>query len=156
MAVLGAMWMGRAGRAVQSAGAVQVRSPAAGVEVEEVNGKRVYTNRLAVPQLVAALDFSLSKPKQIVIAGEPGAADTRAMLRLVHDRFIPNKILLLADGGPGQQRLAAWLPFVKGVSRKDGRATAYICEDYVCQLPTADLDIAAQLLDGTWKPGSSE
>jgi len=110
----------------------------------------------AVPQLVAALDFSLSKPKQIVIAGEPGAADTRAMLRLVHDRFIPNKILLLADGGPGQQQLAAWLPFVKGVSRKDGRATAYICEDYVCHLPTADLDIAAQLLDGTWKPGSPE
>jgi hypothetical protein len=105
----------------------------------------------AVPQLVAALDFSLSKPKQIVIAGEPGAADTRAMLRLVHDRFIPNKILLLADGGPAQQQLAQSLPFLKGVSRKDGRATAYICENYVCQLPTADLGIAAQLLDGTWK-----
>ncbi|MBI4484892.1 MAG: thioredoxin domain-containing protein [Acidobacteria bacterium] len=110
----------------------------------------------AVPQLVAALDFSLSKPKQIVIAGEPGAADTRAMLRLVHDRFIPNKILLLADGGPAQQQLAQNLPFLKGVSRKDSRATAYICENYVCRLPTADLGIAAQLLDGTWKPGSSE
>jgi hypothetical protein len=109
----------------------------------------------AVPQLVAALDFSLSKPKQIVIAGEPGAADTRAMLRLVHDRFIPNKILLLADGGPAQQQLARDLPFLTGVSRKGGRATAYICENYVCQLPTADLGIAAQLLDGTWKPGSS-
>lgn len=110
----------------------------------------------AVPQLVAALDFSLSKPKQIIIAGEPDAGDTRAMLRLVHDRFIPNRILLLADGGPAQQQLAQWLPFVKGVRRKDGRATAYICENYVCQLPTADLRVAAQLLDGTWKPGSSE
>lgn len=110
----------------------------------------------AVPQLVAALDFSLSKPKQIVIAGEPGAADTRAMLRLVHDRFIPNKILLIADGGSGQRQLAQWLPFLQGVSRKGGRATAYICENYVCQLPTADLGIAAKLLDGAWKPGSSE
>lgn len=108
----------------------------------------------AVPQLVAALDFSLSKPKQIIVAGEPGAADTRAMLRLVHDRFIPNKILLLADGGLAQQQLARWLPFVEGVSRKNGRAAAYICENYVCQLPTADLRVAAQLLDGTWKPGS--
>jgi hypothetical protein len=110
----------------------------------------------AVPQLVAALDFSLSKPKQIIIAGEPGASDTRAMLRLVYDRFIPNKILLLADGGPDQQQLAQRLPFLKSVSRKGGRATAYICENYVCQLPTADLGVAAQVLDGTWKPGSSE
>lgn len=79
------------------------------------------------------------KPKQIVIAGEPDAPDTRAMLRLVHDRFIPNKILLLADGGPAQQQLAQDLPFLKGVSRKDGRATAYICENYVCRLPTSAL-----------------
>jgi uncharacterized protein YyaL (SSP411 family) len=110
----------------------------------------------AVPQLSAALDFSLSKPKQIVIAGEPGAPDTHAMLRLVHDRFIPNKILLLADGAGAQRQLAEWLPFVEGVRRKNGRATAYICENYVCQLPTADLTIAAQLLDGTWKPASTQ
>lgn len=109
----------------------------------------------AVPQLSAALDFSLSKPKQIVIAGEPGAPDTRAMLRLVHDRFIPNKILLLADGAAAQRQLAEWLPFVEGVRRKNGQATAYICENYVCQLPTTDIRVAAQLLDGTWTSGSS-
>ncbi len=109
-----------------------------------------------VPQLVTALDFSLSKPKQIIIAGEPGATDTRAMLRLVHNRFVPNRVLLLADGGAAQQQLAQWLPFLKSVRRKDGRATAYICEDYVCQLPTADLRVASQLLDGTWKPASSK
>jgi uncharacterized protein YyaL (SSP411 family) len=117
---------------------------------------RLGTQSTAVPQLVAALDFSLSKPRQIVIAGEPGAADTRAMLRLVHERFMPNKILLLADGGAGQQQLAQWLSVIGSVSRRDGRATAYICENYVCQLPTADLGTAARLLDGTWKPGSKE
>ena len=63
-----------------------------------------------------------------------GAADTRAMLRLVHDRFIPNKILLLADGGPAQEQLADWLPFVGGMSRRDGRATIYVCENYACRL----------------------
>jgi uncharacterized protein YyaL (SSP411 family) len=101
-----------------------------------------------LPQLAVALDFSLSKPKQIVIAGAPGASDTRAMLKLVHDRFIPNKILLLADGGEGQARLARWLPFLKTMDRRDGKATAYICEDYACKLPTADLRTAARLLDG--------
>jgi uncharacterized protein YyaL (SSP411 family) len=109
----------------------------------------------AVPQLVAALGFSLSKPKQIIIAGQRDADDTRTMLRLVHDRFIPDKILLLADGGAAQQQLARWLPFVGNVSRRGGRATAYICENYVCQLPTADPHVAAQLLDGTWAARTS-
>ncbi len=103
----------------------------------------------AVPQLVAAVDFSLSKPKQVVIAGEPGAPDTKALLRLVHERYIPNKILLLADGASGQKHLARWLPFIEGVTRRQGRATAYICENYLCKLPTNDPIVVARLLDGT-------
>jgi uncharacterized protein YyaL (SSP411 family) len=102
----------------------------------------------ALPQLAAALDYSSSKPRQIVIAGDPGAADTRALLRLVHDRFIPNKILLVADGGAGQAQLMSLVPFVKGMDRRDGRATIYVCENYVCRLPTSDPVVAARLLDG--------
>ena len=97
---------------------------------------------------MAALDFSLSKPKQIIIAGDPDGSDTRALLRLVHERFIPNKILLLADGAQGQKQLAQWLPFLKSMRRKQGRATAYICENYVCRLPTADPKVVVNLLDG--------
>jgi uncharacterized protein YyaL (SSP411 family) len=117
---------------------------------------RLESQGTAVPQLAAALDFSLSKPRQIIVAGEPGAADTKAMLRLVHERFIPNKVLLLADGGAAQEQLARWLSVIGSITRRNGKATAYICEDYVCQLPTSDLGIAAQLLDGTWKPDSKQ
>jgi len=102
----------------------------------------------AVPQLAAALDWSLSKPRQVIIAGDPGGADTKAILRLVHERFIPNKVLLLADGGAAQDQLAGWLSVIGSITRRNGQATAYICEDYVCQLPTSDLRIVAQLLDG--------
>jgi uncharacterized protein len=113
---------------------------------------RVFSLRLArgpetLPQMAAALDYSLSKPKQIVIAGAPGAPDTAAMLRLVHERFLPNKIVLLADGADGQKRLSQWLPFVEPMSRKDGRATAYVCENFTCQAPTPDPAVAAKLLD---------
>ncbi|MGH9787144.1 MAG: thioredoxin domain-containing protein, partial [Candidatus Acidiferrales bacterium] len=113
-----------------------------------VFGKQLEGYPQSLPQLVAALGFALSKPKQIIIAGEPGGKDTQAMLRLVHDRFLPNKVLLLADGGRGQEQLSGWLPFVKFVTRKDGRATAYVCENYVCKLPTTDPEVAARLLDG--------
>ncbi len=107
----------------------------------------------AVPLLVAALDFSLSKHRQIIIAGQPDAPDTRALLRLVHERFIPNKILMVVDGGARQQQLARWLPFLEGMARQNGRATAFICENYTCKLPTADPQEVARLLDHKTSPG---
>ncbi len=110
-------------------------------------GQRLADLPQAVPQLVAAFDFSQSKAKQIVIAGDLQSPDTKALLRLVHQRYIPNRILLLADGGSGQKQLVQWLPFIKGVTRRQGRATAYICEDYVCKLPTSDPQVVARLLD---------
>jgi len=103
----------------------------------------------AMPFMMSALDFSVAKHWQIVIAGAPGADDTRAMLRLVWKRYIPNRVLLLADGAEGQKQLAPWLPLLANVTRKQGRATVYVCENYVCNIPTADLQIAARLLDGS-------
>jgi hypothetical protein len=102
----------------------------------------------ALPQLMAAIDFSQSKPKQIIIAGKANAADTRAMLRLVHERYIPNKFLILADGGAGQKQIQQWLPFVEFMGQRNNKATAYICENYLCRLPTADLQVVARILDG--------
>ncbi len=99
-----------------------------------------------MPQMLAALDFQLDKPKQIIIAGAPGAADTQKMLREIHRRYLPNKIILLADGGEGQKQLSKYLPFVASVSMQNGKATAYVCENYVCKLPTADVAVMAGLL----------
>ena len=67
---------------------------------------------------------------------------------VVNQRFLPNRILLLADGAQGQKQLGQWLPFVHSIARKQGRATAYICENYICKLPTADPLMVARLLDG--------
>ncbi|MDZ7343594.1 MAG: thioredoxin domain-containing protein, partial [candidate division KSB1 bacterium] len=113
---------------------------------------RLFGNRLqeiphAMPQMLAAAEFSIDKPKQIIIAGKPEAPDTRAMLRAMHDRFIPNKILLLADQSAGQAYLRRRLPLIDSLIMIDGKATAYICENYACQLPTTDIRVMATLLE---------
>jgi uncharacterized protein YyaL (SSP411 family) len=100
----------------------------------------------AMPQMMSAFAFRLDKPRQIVIAGTPDAPDTRALMRAVHERFLPNKILLLADGGAGQKTLALHNEFVGGLVRIDGKATAYVCEDYACRLPTSDVATMEELL----------
>jgi len=99
-----------------------------------------------VPQMAAGLDFSLAPPRQIVIAGDPASPDTQGLLRLVNERYLPNKILFLVDGSGLRKELAQWLPFVEGMQQLDGKATAYVCENYTCQLPSSDPQQVAKLL----------
>ena len=92
----------------------------------------------AMTQMLCAVDSSLAKPRQIVIAGKPGAADTNALLREVRAHFSPNQIVLLADGGAHQEWLGAKLDFFKSVTPVDGMAAAYVCENFACQAPVTD------------------
>lgn len=93
---------------------------------------------VVVPHLVAALDFYLSAPKQIVLAGNPNSADFKALVRVVHSYFLPNKVMLCADGVKGQQflRSLAVPAIAEGDMRIDGKATAYLCQNFTCNLPT--------------------
>ncbi len=100
----------------------------------------------SMPQMLVALEFHLATPRQIVIAGKAEAPDTQALLKEVHARFLPNKILLLADGGEGQEALAAHMEFLRDIEPINGQATAYVCENSVCQLPTSDVPTLARIL----------
>jgi uncharacterized protein YyaL (SSP411 family) len=101
----------------------------------------------SLPQMLVALDASESAPRQVVIAGKPGASDTLALLREVNNRYHPNEILILADGGPGQAYFTQKVEFFKDVHPIEDKATAYVCQNFVCQLPTNDLAVLSQVLD---------
>jgi len=100
----------------------------------------------AMPQMLVALDFSLTKPKQVIIAGKRGAGDTRDLLDDVHRHYLPNTIVLLADGGAGQKFLAERLEEVKEMKPIGGKATAYVCENFACQAPVTSVEELRKLL----------
>ena len=96
--------------------------------------------------MLVALDFSLTKPKQIIIAGKPDAADTRELLEEVRRHYLPNTIVLLADGGAGQKFLAGKLEEVKEMKPIDGKAAAYVCENFTCKAPVTSPEEVRKLL----------
>jgi len=100
----------------------------------------------SIPQMLVALSWSGSKPKQVVIAGKTDDAATQVMLREVHRHFVPHEVLILADGGAGQQFFAERVEFMKSVGKIDNKPTAYVCENFVCQVPSTDLKTLANLL----------
>ena len=100
----------------------------------------------AMPQMIAALDFFFSAPKQIVIAGNGSSSRTTEFLDEIARHFLPNVVLLSADGGGGQEFFSERLPVMASMAPKDGSTTAYVCENYVCELPVNKIEQLAALL----------
>src|SRR5881392_4399153 len=100
----------------------------------------------AMPQMLVALDFSVSKPRQIVVAGRKDAPDTKALLTEVRRHFLPNTILLLADGAEGQKYLGEKIEAIRAMSMVDDKPAAYVCENFTCKAPVTDSKQLAELL----------
>src|SRR6266567_4501342 len=100
----------------------------------------------AMPQLLVALDYSLGKPRQIVIAGRKGAPETKALLNEVHRHFLPQTILLLADGGEGQKYLGEKNEAIRAMSLVDSKPAAYVCRSFTCKAPVTEPKALAELI----------
>ena len=94
---------------------------------------------------LSALDFYLSTAKEVVIVGDRDESDTQALLSEVYRHHLPNRVLVgLKDG---DEPLAS-VPLLKNRIKIEGRPTAYVCQNYICQLPVTDPDaLAKQLVD---------
>jgi hypothetical protein len=96
--------------------------------------------------LLQALDFVHADTREIVVVGKRGAEDTKKMLAAIQRRFDPNKVVLFKPIGPEGDALSKIASYVENHSAKDGKATAYICRKFACQLPTTDLAEAMELI----------
>jgi uncharacterized protein YyaL (SSP411 family) len=101
----------------------------------------------AMPQMLVALDYALSKPRQVVIAGKKDAPETKALLREVHRHFSPKTVLVLADGAEGQKYLGEKNEAIHAMSPIDGKPAAYVCENFTCKAPVTDPKTLGELLE---------
>jgi uncharacterized protein YyaL (SSP411 family) len=108
----------------------------------------------ALPMMLTAWRQLGAEHLQIVIAGERGRKDTRAMFSVVNEFFDPDRLVLLADGAENQRYLAGRLPFRQTVKRINGKATAFICYDFTCRMPVTDPGVLRRQLGKIRSHGS--
>jgi uncharacterized protein len=91
-------------------------------------------------QVLCSLDFATSPVKEIAIIGhgnlEPGNpkdADTRILVEGINNHYLPNSVL--ACSGVDEAANAEAIALLADRPLKDGKATAYICQNFVCQAP---------------------
>lgn len=97
-------------------------------------------------QFISALDFALSEGYEIVIVGDPDAEDTQAMLGSLNRQFQPNAVVILRSREKDGDAITKLAPFTRFHTAIDGKATAYVCQNFSCNRPTTDIGEMLKLL----------
>ncbi len=100
---------------------------------------------MAYTQLLCGLDFGIGPSFEVVVVGDPDKEDTQTMLRALNKDYSPNKVVLLKEPEK-DSGIASIAEFTKSQAQIDGKSTAYVCLNYICKLPTSDVDKMLELL----------
>ncbi len=100
---------------------------------------------MALSEMLMALDFHTDKAKEIIIVTPSGKeSEAEPYLKAFRNTFLPNRILTVATEGEDLASHAQLIPVAGKKSALMGKATAYVCEKGVCQLPATDPELFAR------------
>jgi len=93
-------------------------------------------------QWLLAYQLASTPIDEIAIVGDPAAPDARALLDVVTGRYRANHVVAVS-AAPDESAV----PLLRGRSRLDGVATAYVCRGFACLRPVTDPSALAAQLD---------
>ena len=95
--------------------------------------------------MLAALDFYLQKPKEVVLVGDKRESKTLELLTKIHSLYVPNMTLQLASPGDSLEKISSLLA---GKKQIEDKPTVYVCHNFTCSRPVVEWDDLKPLLDG--------
>ena len=87
----------------------------------------------AFGHLLGAADLAIHGATEVAIVGDPASAEFKALTAEVSRQYLP--ALVMAGGAPGD---GAGVALLEDRVARDGRATGYVCRQYLCAEPTVD------------------
>lgn len=86
---------------------------------------------------LVGLDWMLTPTTEVAFIGE--SAGIAPFIETLYRRFFPNKIVVYAPNDAAAAEAGAFLPLLRERVLREGHPTAYLCENFVCQLPVTDV-----------------
>jgi len=102
-------------------------------------------------EMLTALNFWIGPTQEIVIAGNADAADTQQMLKIIRSKFLPNAVILLHQQEKANSTIDKTIPFINNLTAIEGKATAYVCENYACNRPVNKIDDLDKMLSDIYR-----
>ena len=96
----------------------------------------------AVAHLLRAIDFDQAPVRELALVSPAGGDGVAGLAAVARSRLRPH--LVLAGGPEGSERPE----LMRGRGALDGRAAAYLCENFACRAPVSDPGALAAALDG--------
>ena len=118
-------------------------------KIGEAFSGRVTQRPASATMMMTAVDLMVGPSYEVVIAGDPEAKDTRRMLRAVWDRYIPRKVVVQRPAGASPE-ITSIAEYTEPQTPKNERATAYVCMNYACKLPTNSIQKMNELLNAEY------
>ena len=101
-------------------------------------GSLLTENPTSLPEMLLAMDFLTGSRLEIVLVAPARLADTAPFLERLRKVYAPHRVLVQAVQGQSLQEASALVPLLTGKTALRGKATAYICRNRACRLPTTD------------------
>jgi len=99
-------------------------------------------------QALWAFDFYLGPSREIVIAGNLDNPETKKLIDVINSKYLPNSVLIQhPESGLEKEAIEKLSPFIKEQVAEDGKPLVFVCENFVCQFPTGDIQKLNQLLN---------
>ncbi|HEY5031373.1 MAG TPA: hypothetical protein VIJ54_02775, partial [Actinomycetes bacterium] len=92
---------------------------------------------------LAVAEAALDGPREVAIVGAPGDEDWKALRRNAFRATAPGLVIAVGTLDPAE---AEAVPLLADRTLVDGRAAAYVCHGFVCDLPTTDPAALARVL----------
>ena len=92
---------------------------------------------------VSALSHQIWSSHELVIVGDPEAEDTKILITAHRSKYRPNLVSILKSS----EEISELAKYSKYHIPLHGKATAYVCHNFECSLPTTDPDEMEELLD---------
>lgn len=104
-------------------------------------------NPAAHSHMLSAVDYAIGPSYEVVIAGNIMREDTRKMLRALRASYHPNIVVLFRPAEEESPEISHIAEFTQGLFSKGGQATACVCMENACRLPTTDPEELVGVLD---------
>ncbi|RFC43328.1 MAG: hypothetical protein DVB23_002694 [Verrucomicrobia bacterium] len=101
----------------------------------------------AFPVVLQTIDFLAGPTREVVISGERGDPAVQELLATAQRAFRPNQVVLFRPAEKHPE-IAQLVPFLSSQEAIGGKATAYVCENFACQLPVHTSSELETLLSG--------
>ncbi|MRG85664.1 thioredoxin domain-containing protein [Salinibacillus xinjiangensis] len=96
-------------------------------------------------QFLQSLLLTEFTSKEVVILGDRTDKQRQELLIHIQKHFLPNVAVLV---GESEDQLGNIAPFTKEYRKIEGQTTIYVCENFACQRPTTDIDVALSNIFG--------